>query len=196
MSTEPIIDLALSEADFTRLGKLTAAWSQTDHLLLIAIAKMLDITVRDCELLFDTSPAGARINAFKKLAKKLVNNEAKELGREFLSKIDVVLGKRNHLMHGIWGSFAAEGGQPCAPACYHPANNKGLIAASELDEIADLAISLANILAKFVALQQPLDFQNRSGCKLYFGYGSPEGKYDGDVGSFYMDLEGLGHSSD
>ncbi|WP_029066523.1 hypothetical protein [Labrenzia sp. DG1229] len=194
MSEDPIFNVPLSEEDFIQLGKLTSAWSQIDHLLLMSISKMLNISLRDCELLFDTAAAGVRINAFKKLAKNLGNPEVKALADEFVSKSAPVLGKRNHIAHGVWGLFAAEGGQPRVAACYHPPNKKGLVYADELGAIVETAVSVANILAKFVSFEEKQEIKDMSCREIYFGYGSPEGKYDGDMGSVYLDLESLGHS--
>lgn len=188
--------IPLSDEQLMLLGKLGAVWSQMDYFLLVAIEKMTGMTGPDIEVMFDKRPTGPRIHVFKHLSNNLSNDEARELAERFCKKSNSVLGRRNHLTHGIWGLFSPDGSNSdadCRPACYFPGNKKGLIYAAELTEIVQKATEVSSLIAEFVSLNAR-QFRTQTGLKLYMGYGPPEGRYTAPQGSMYMDLAVLGHS--
>lgn len=191
---EPAYQIPLDDTQLALLGKLSAIWSQMDYFLLAAISNIMRINLRDCEVILNKTTVGARIGIFKKLTSSLHDEKLKKQSELFSSQVNKILGMRNHLTHGIWGLFSSDGNQKYVSACYHPENKKGLIYASELTEIIQLATSVNNILIDFVTAEYPLEIQNLTNRELCMGYGPPEGRYQGSPGSLYLDLAALGHS--
>lgn len=133
---------------------------------------------------------GSRITALKKLSDRLFGDGIRHV-HEFCKQAHSLSGKRNHLVHGIWGLYTTNDESPKA-ACYHPSNKQGLIWASEIEGIVSQSEAAADHLAiVFEALNGTDQIQDAVGRKnkiIHFGFGSPEGKRIADPGDLYYDL--------
>jgi hypothetical protein len=191
---EPVYKIPLSDTDRALLGTLSATWGQMDYMLLVAIASMLRISLRDSETMMEGATTGPRIAVFKKLSSTLKNAEKRKSAAKFCSKSDEILGKRNHITHGIWGLFWQPGAGDGQPACYHSRNKSGLIYASELPAIIDSAVEITNLLIRFNSVGEGDEILKMTNRPLVMGYGNPEGRYLGNRGDVFLDLASLGHS--
>jgi len=190
----PTHHIPLSDPELIHLGKLGVVWAQMDYFLLEALSRLSGASLRDLETFFDKAPTGPRLSAFRKLSSLLSHEKARTAANDFISRSESVLGRRNHLTHGLWGLFSPKGGRPYKAACYFPGNKKGLIYASELPAITNDAVALTNSLIRFLSLDQSPELQALTDRKVHMGYGPPEGQYAAPAGSVYLDLAKLGHT--
>lgn len=193
----PVINMPLSDDNLHDLGRLTAVWGQMDYLMTLIIARILDCNPIECEILLERTPTAAKKSRLERLSSRLIP-EVEASIKKFCKRSDSVLGKRNHLTHGMWVMFSRDGISAYQPACYFPDNKKALIYAAELKDIVNKAIEVTNLLAEIHNLIYEVpDGPDQKGQarSIYMGYGHPEGRYTGDVGSIYIDLLALGHSA-
>lgn len=165
-----------------------------DFNLVFVLSKLSGTTMKDMVTLLDRVPAPAKVARFKKLSAFLADEHAKSIAVDFCRKHAGVLTIRNHLTHGFWGLYSADGVKKYVPACYFPENTKGLIFATQLPAIVSQTSALQDILAQFISLDESSSVQGMRGRKTYMGYGPPEGQYAAPQGSYFLDLQSLGHS--
>ena len=192
----PFYRIPLDDMHLVQLGKLAAVWGQTDYLLTHCISKLTGASHADCEVLLDRTPMAAKISRFKSLVADLSDISARDTALKFCSKSKSVLGKRNHLMHGVWGMYSSDGTPPYEAACYFPANKQALIFASDLSSITDAATRILDLIGEFQALDETSpNLQGLRDRQLSMGYGPPEGRVTAPTGSYYLDLQRLGHKA-
>ncbi|MGD0865657.1 MAG: hypothetical protein ABSA49_08885 [Rhizomicrobium sp.] len=72
-------------------------------MMLNAIAQLSKIDGGTAYLLLDSTTSGVRLNLFKKLIPRIHGAAIQNLAREFCERMDPLVAKRNHIMHGLWG---------------------------------------------------------------------------------------------
>ncbi|CAN7256165.1 hypothetical protein [Brucella pseudogrignonensis] len=158
------------------------------------IAGLAKISPPDAEILLGTAMFGVRLNALRKIARTIdPNSKVKASIDEFCDSANRMIGKRNHLAHGIWGLYTDDEGIPPEPACYYPDNKKGLILSSDLPDILEGCRNLTELISSIYNLMANIPYQDKEQI-IHFGYGSPEGFRDAPQGAIYMDISKLGHS--
>lgn len=116
--------IPLSDANLIDLGMLSVIWASMDFNLVFVLSKLSGTTMKDMVTLLDRVPAPAKVARFKKLSAFLVDEHAKSIAVDFCRKHAGVLTIRNHLTHGFWGLYSADGVKKYATACYFPENTK------------------------------------------------------------------------
>jgi hypothetical protein len=193
---EPFYSIPLGDKDLIILGRIHAVWAQMDHLLTVALTFVTNANHRHLELIFDRMNTGAKVHKFKEISGLVLIGPAAIAAAEFCKKSGAVLGRRNHLTHGIWVQFSKDGSDDYSPACYFAGDKKGLIFAAELPDIYAKATSLVNLLGSLIDMFSATNEAMRTArCRqICMGFGPPEKHYKGPPGSMYMDLLELGHT--
>jgi hypothetical protein len=139
--TDPTLDEAfqvpLTDEQLKELGRLTAIYSQIDHILGAVLSLLMKIDHKEMELLLDNMMMGTRLSLLRRQLDKFKDENTRKLATKFVENMDRFLGKRNHITHGIWGYYQDE--KSMRRASYFAKAKDKPIYAKDLKAIADAA---------------------------------------------------------
>lgn len=97
------IEIPLSLEQLQQLGVLSAVWGQIDYLISMSLSMIMGMDPVKVEELLDKQMTGARIAQLRKQLPKIKDEEIRKTATTFCKNMGGLIGKRNHITHGLWG---------------------------------------------------------------------------------------------
>jgi hypothetical protein len=150
---QPAYAVPLRDEELASLGYFSAIWSQLDYWTGITIAFLLSTDIVAAETFMENMTTGPRINLLRRLVPRLRDDEAQKLAKGYCKDMSVLIEKRNHLLHGIWGWSGKTKDDPTFHAAsYYPKRRDETIFASELVELCTKAARQTHVIIKIQRL--------------------------------------------
>jgi hypothetical protein len=171
---EPEYLIPLSTEQLTELGRLMAAWSQIDFLIILAIAAVTKTEVGWMLTFCENMMSGARVNLLRRILPNMPSDEARTFAESLCSRLGKLIGRRNHLIHGIWGIHVDREKKTRHPACHDGHNPAAPIYAAELPDLRKRAIAETRQLGLLLKMIAPQHFgRSLPPVPFLFGSGPP-----------------------
>jgi len=135
----PAFRVPLNPTQLQELGQLAVTWGQIDTMMLNAIAQLAKIDGGTAYVLLDSTTSGPRLNIFKNLIPRIGGEAIRNLAEEFCERMNSLVAKRNHIMHGLWGWRIDHKKNEGTPACYFFKNEEKDIFATDLADLVKRA---------------------------------------------------------
>lgn len=128
--------LALSEKELTALGRFYVVWSQIDFLLACVISRIMNVEHGIGSAFMDTMTTGARLAMLRRNLDNIADPEIREDARRFCNGLAALVDQRNHITHGMWGTYVNPATKAEYSAAYFGTKGFKPLYASELAELA------------------------------------------------------------
>ena len=170
---EPEYLIPLDGEQLAELGRLMAAWSQIDFLLVLSAATITKTEIGWMLTFCENMMSGARINLLRKLTKHIPSEEAEAFARSLCSRLGKLAGQRNHLIHGIWGYHVDQQNKTQHPACHDGQNSEAPIYAATLPDLRKRAIAETRQVGLLLKMLNPQFGKGAPPQRFFFGPGPP-----------------------
>jgi len=121
------------------------------------------------EMLLENMMTGSRLSLLRRQLDEFKDPETRKLAETFVEKMGKVLGKRNHITHGIWGYYFEPVKNELHKACYFARDKEQPIFAKDLKKLADECMIEAKRLSTILTLLNPVAPVVERPRRFFFG---------------------------
>ena len=156
-------EIVLSEEQLEQLGTFTAIFSQIDMMMFQILSSISKTETHQLRALIDSTTTGQRLGMLRRLTVTMPEGEIRKKAEDVCSGLDALNGKRNHILHGVWGLQWNSENNTLKPACDYERNKGNPIFAKQLPELckrsADLSLKVGALL-NALRPNSPIDLPN------------------------------------
>jgi len=172
----PAFQVVLSAEQLEDLGRFTAVFSQIDFMMFQIIGLAGKIASPDLMALIEGTTAGQRLAMLRRLAERMPDPDLRKKAKDVCDGLAAINGKRNHILHGVWGLHWDTKKDKLTPACAYEKNRDNPIYAKQLPELCERA---ANVSIKVMELLSILGspFNGSPPHRFIFSSGPPPNRH-------------------
>ena len=156
-------EIPLTDAMLVELGRFTATFSQVDFLLNEAIGLITKTPWWAMALMLESATTGPKLNMLRKCLSDIADKESKRLAKDACDRMQRLIEKRNHVVHGMWARRVnppEPGKNPndrtSRPVCMFWRYKDSPVEASDLRKLTNRAAKVSRLLGDLNNRLSPL----------------------------------------